>query len=37
MNKQNKLALPVKLKFWFQHFVRGEDSFEDSLKEVAVI
>jgi translation initiation factor 4E len=31
----NTLALPRPLTFWYQHFVKGEDSFEDSLKPVA--
>ena len=35
--KSSPLALPKKLKFWYQHFVKGEDSFEESLKPVATI
>jgi hypothetical protein len=31
------LALQSKLKFWFQHFVKGEGSFQDSLHPLAVI
>ncbi|CAM6005526.1 unnamed protein product [Sphagnum balticum] len=35
--KGSPLALPYKLKFWYQHFVKGEDSFEESLRPVAVL
>lgn len=35
--KDSPLKLHCKLKFWFQHFVKGEDSFEDSLHPVATI
>jgi translation initiation factor 4E len=31
------LPLSCKLTFWYQHFVKGEDSFEDSLHPVANI
>jgi hypothetical protein len=36
-NKGLPLKIPVKLKFWYQYYVKGEDSFEDSLKPVSVI
>lgn len=36
-NKESPLQLGAKLKFWYQHFVKGESTFEDSLKPVAVI
>lgn len=35
--KSAPLALPAKLTFWFQHFVKGQDTFEDSLHPVATI
>ena len=35
--KDSPLRLQAKLKFWYQHFVKGEDTFEESLKPVAVI
>jgi hypothetical protein len=31
------LPLHSKLKFWYQHFVKGEGSFEESLRPVATI
>ena len=31
------LKLPTKLKFWYQHFIKGEGNFEDSLRPVAVV
>ena len=38
MEKSNKpLPLQCKLTFWYQHFVKGEDKFEDSLLPVANI
>ena len=36
-NKSPPLLLSQKLKFWYQHFVRGGDNFEDSLLPVAEI
>jgi hypothetical protein len=35
--KDSPLGLSARLKFWYQHFVKGEDTFEESLKPVAVI
>lgn len=36
MEKAKKhLPLKVPLKFWYQHFVKGEGDFEDSLLPVA--
>jgi translation initiation factor 4E len=31
------LQLAARFKFWYQHFVKGEDTFEESLKPVATI
>lgn len=36
-NKEEPRALPVPLKFWYQHFVRDQGSYEESLKPVAVV
>lgn len=36
-NKEAPLNLPIKLKFWYQHFIKGQGSYEESLKPVAVI
>lgn len=36
-NKSAPLLLSQKLKFWYQHFARGGDNFEDSLLPVADI
>jgi hypothetical protein len=35
----DKVQTPLhcKLQFWYQHFIRGEDTFEDSLKPVATV
>jgi hypothetical protein len=31
------LVLAARLQFWYQHFVKGEDTFEESLKPVAAV
>lgn len=31
------MPLLTKLKFWYQHFIKGQGSYEDSLKPVGVI
>lgn len=31
------LQLAARLQFWYQHFVKGEDTFEESLKPVAAV
>ena len=31
------LKLHTKLKFWYQHFIKGEGNFEDSLLPVAQV
>ena len=36
-NKDSPLKLTERLQFWYQHYLRGEGEFEDSLKPVAVI
>jgi translation initiation factor 4E len=33
----SKLVLAARLQFWYQHFVKGEDTFEESLKPVATV
>jgi translation initiation factor 4E len=35
--KDSSLPLPARLQFWYHHLVKGEDSFEDSLKPVAAV
>jgi hypothetical protein len=35
--KGSALGLATPLQFWYQHFVKGEDTFEESLKPVAVV
>ncbi len=37
MDKVATLSLHTKLKFWYQHFVKGEDDYKDSLRPVAEI
>ena len=36
-NTKKSLPLQKKLTFWYQHFIKGEDRFEDSLLPVANI
>ena len=36
-NKQEPMPLHAPLKFWYQHFVRDQGSYEESLKPVAVV
>jgi hypothetical protein len=36
-NKSAPLLLSQKLRFWYQHFVKGGDNFEDSLLPIADI
>jgi len=36
-NKSAPLLLPQRLKFWYQHFVKGGNKFEDSLLPIADI
>ncbi len=31
------LKLHTKLKFWYQHYIKGEGNFEDSLLPVGVV